>query len=193
MRRALLIAGGVAAAALVLLHVPLVARSLGGCPFGYDKPIATAVHGAPQPALGFALDATTGAQIRAWATAHAIACTPHRGALECAQVPASLLGEAGLATTSAWFALDGSDTLRAIHTVRRTRDPQVVAAAFDAAEMGATRALGTPVVTAGDPTTLADGALRQAMAEHRTPHLSITLRATNMGDGYALTESYAVN
>ena len=168
------------------------------CPLGYGaQPERTAtapivIPTTPRPALGFVLDVTTRAQVTAWAEEHDIECTARRGALECANVPAGAVGGASLALTSVWFRFD-RDTLVGIQTVRRSPVVADVVAAFGAVETAMTKVVGDPSRREGVAVadSLSRGALRQAMVEYSAPSYRAVVRATNMGDGYVLTESYA--
>lgn len=167
------------------------------CPLGHGeqpaRTAAVAIPATPRPALGFTLDVTTRAQVAAWASAHAIECVERRGALACADVPGGALGdrENALAATSMWFRFSG-DRLAAVQTVRRSARADDVVAAFGAAESSMTKRVGDPAARTGiADASLSAGALRQAMVEYRAPAYRAVVRATNMGDGYVLTESYA--
>ncbi|HEX3770370.1 MAG TPA: hypothetical protein VHV30_05880 [Polyangiaceae bacterium] len=104
----------VATAGIGALHMPFarpLVMKLGGCPMAGVKMdvetsekaraiAAAAEHGAApapaRPALGFALDATTLADARAWAQRSNLDCDePRPGLLACTDVPAAALGEAG--------------------------------------------------------------------------------------------------
>jgi hypothetical protein len=102
-----------ATAGIGVLHMPF-ARSLlmsaGGCPMAgahltpetdkraRDMAVAgeRGTESAPaRPALGFALDSTTLADVKAWEKREDLDCeSPHEGLLTCHGVPASALGEA---------------------------------------------------------------------------------------------------
>ncbi len=193
---------GVATLATVALHLAPVRGLLGMkplgtgtksafCPFGYGKQPATEAHAPrpiptePRPALGFALDVSGPADLALWAAAHGIHCTPQHGGsvLECADLAAA---------TTLWFRFDGL-ALAAIQTSRRAPDARGVATAFDATTSAISAAVGTPTTSDGSASAddLARGALRQAMVEYRRPGYHAVVRATNMGDGFVLTESYA--
>ena len=149
-----------------------------------------------RPALGFALDVTTGADIQRWASLHGVSCATRRGgsAVECTGVPGQLLSSsAGLAAISVSFQLGSGGTLEAIRTVRRDRDVAAVAAAFTAVEDALTARAGAPARSEGSaaPAVLANGMLRQAMVDYRFADYRALVRATNMGDGFVLTEEYA--
>ncbi|MEJ7601382.1 MAG: hypothetical protein WKG01_25995 [Kofleriaceae bacterium] len=192
MRRVLLAGAGVLGLA-VAIHVPGMWTALGAdaksafCPFGAAPRLATrSAPTTPRPALGFTLDVTTRSEIDAWAQARGVTCQARRGGgvLECEQ-------RAALATTTLWFRFAGT-TLAGIQTSRRTT-ADGVATAFAETEAALTTVLGDPSRRQGDPaaSALARGALRQAMVEYRAPAYRAVVRATNMGDGFVLTESYA--
>ncbi len=214
MRRAIQIGAalvGAFAAFMVLVHLPAVQRVMGWrnergeviCPVGFAAPRTSlaslmtappprAVPSGPRPALGFALDAMTRGQVDAWAAQHDLRCTERRGGaqLECLDVPARALGDRdGLAAT-AWFEFDRGGALTAVRASRRTDDAAPVAAAFRTTERALTAEVGAPSASSGDAATLTAGAFHQAMVEHRGHGYRAVVRATNLGDGYVLTESY---
>ena len=214
-RRLLIWSGGAIAAFLavsLVVHLPFVQHAMGwtnrdgtgACPFGQGDarvasapaPVRTGSDALSRPALGFTLAVTTRAELLAWATEHRIACTEKRGGtqLDCADIPSTLLADHGgnLAGTSTWFELDDRGVLYAIKTVRRTEDVTRVAEAFAATNAALTVRAGSPAQRAGsaDPATLTSGAFQQASSEYRFRDYRAVIRATNMGDGYVLTESY---
>ena len=216
MKRKLLVwSGGAVAAVLVvslLVHLPFVQYAMGwtnrdgtvACPFGQGSarvatapaPVRTGSDARSRPALGFTLAVTTRDELLAWASKHRIACAAKRAGtqLDCADVPAALLADHGgdLAGTSTWFELDDRGVLYAIKTVRRTGDVTRVAQAFAATNAALTARAGEPAQNAGSsaPAALASGAFQQASSEYRFRDYRAVIRATNMGDGYVLTESY---
>ncbi|HEY6034217.1 MAG TPA: hypothetical protein VIV58_08160 [Kofleriaceae bacterium] len=191
---------------VVALHLPMLyrasgARGAGHCPFGYDR-VAVA-HAPARPgartsdiALGFRLGATTRADIESWAAARGLGCTAKHGgaSIECANVAAQLLprSPSALFVTGAWFGFDAAGTLTSLRTIRRIGNARGVVAAFDATNRGLARAASAPPDRSGSPGELALGALRQASAEYRTPEVVARVRATNMGNGFVLTEDYAL-
>ncbi len=214
MRRLAVLAGsalGLLLALTIVVHIPAVQYAMGwrhpdgtaACPFGYDRPrhraAATARRTGPlapaRPALGFTLAATTRADVLEWASHHGVTCEAKRGALECADVPSELIADHGarLAGTTVWFELDERDAIAAIKIVRRTDAAANVATAFTATEATLRARMGEPTTARGsaDATALAAGAFRQAMVEHAFADYRAQVRATNMGNGYILTESYA--
>lgn len=214
-RKLLMWSGGAIAAFLVVslvVHLPIVQHAMGwtnrdgtgACPFGQGSarvaaapaPVRTGSAARSRPALGFTLAVTTRDELLAWASEHRIACAAKRAGtqLDCADVPAALLADHGgdLAGTSTWFELDDRGVLYAIKTVRRTEDVTRVAQAFAATTAALTARAGGPSQSAGSsaPATLASGAFQQASSEYRFRDYRAVIRATNMGDGYVLTESY---
>ncbi len=200
--RALVGGLGLATIAAVAIHVPYFVRgSQGGCPFGYTKVAASGpVHHDPQlrgsavarqrPALAFALGATSRADVAAYAAAHGGgACRDQHGELECANL--AITG--GPTLTTAWFAFDQHGVLDSMRTVRRDRAVAPISTTFANLERELTASAGEPAMTSGsfDPIDLARGPLRQAAVEYRFTNYRAVVRATNMGDGYALTEEYA--
>lgn len=219
MRRILLWTCGLVAvftAVMGVIHVPIVRNWLarnghhgaGICPLGYGTTgtsvAARAALNAAQrgtelaknrPALSFALDETTAADLTRWAATHGVTCTTAHGAhlVECHDVPGWLTGGAGLTLTSMWFELGPRGTLSTVRTVRRDGSPIAVANAFTSIERDLTASAGTAANRAGSaaPAVLASAALRQAAIEYRFANYRAAIRATNMGDGYVLTEEYA--
>jgi len=185
----------------VVIHIPAVQRRVGACPFGYDKPRTAAATArartgsfAPaRPALGFTLSATTRDEVLAWARRHDVHCEARHGqrALECLDVPPALLAQHGarLTGTTTWFELDERATLTTIKTVRRA-DAGAIVTAFAATESTLRDRMGAPTTERGSTADLTLGAFRQAMVEHVYADYRAQVRATNMGNGYILTESY---
>jgi hypothetical protein len=190
----------------VVIHLPPVMHWLGAhghhgagvCPLGYGT---QAQHVAPKdgvarPALGFELGTTTAAEIDRWALLHGVQCHErHHGVeLECADVPSLLLGDVAAPPAALMFSLDSASAVRSIQVTRRGPEVATIAAAFDglARELAAVR--GAPTVQSGSaaPSELSRGALRQAMVEYRATDYRAVVRATNMGDGFVLTEQYAL-
>ncbi len=195
---------------LALLGKPM-ARAGASCPLGYDRAATpaereagrrrfSATHGGPapalqRPALGFVLDGTARKEVEAWAREHAILCAPlHSGELDCRDVPATLLVDtgAGVAARSVRLAFDGAGKLVSVIVVRRDADAASISRAFSAVTSVVASATGTPSRTEGaaTPEALRRGALSQASAEYRFSNYYALARATNMGDGFVLTEEY---
>lgn len=111
----------------------------------------------------------------------------------CSQVPAAVLPGAGaLGVTSLAFQLGDDGTLASIRAVRRGPAAAAVASAFAGLELELTSRAGPPAARDGDPTPdgLAAATLRQAVIEYRFSDYRAVVRATNMGDGFVLTEEY---
>ncbi len=210
--------GGCFLAFMHLVHEPAVLQVMGwsrpagapggdACPFGYGAERVAQRAAVPRaidytrevassrPALGFRLDATTRAEVAAWAVMHDVTCatTRDRTTLECANVPDSAVSDdaGSLALATTWFEFSPAGTLSAIKTVRRTEAARTVEAAFVATRDQLIARAGAPTAVAGEPGSLARGALRQASAEFLYRDYRAVVRATNIGDGYMLTESYA--
>ena len=202
--RVALISVGAALAGVLLLHVPLVFGHHGGtgvCPFGYGAHAASgplvhdpALRGSAaahaRPALGLELQGSTRAAVERWAAAGGGTCAEHRGQLECTGIQ-----QAGApAVTSAWFTFDGHGALDTVRTVRRSGDLAAIAGEYNRLVSGLSRQAGAPYrtdATPADAAVLGAGALRQATAEYRFTNYRALVRATNMGNGYVLTEEYA--
>lgn len=194
------------------LHLPSVQRAMGwmdasgqvACPFGHGAAAAgprapraldpSLPLAAARPALGFDLDATTRADLDAWAAAHSVACadTPrHPNTVTCVSVPAAALASS-LDATTAWFEFSGQGTLVGVKTTRRAATADPVVDEYRASEDLVTRTAGAPTVARDEPlASLTRGAFQQAVAEYKFRDYRAVLRATNMGDGYLLTEQYA--
>lgn len=205
----------VALVAMAVTHVGpvrhwLAARGHTGgaaCPFGYGGDPAAArdaarrAHAAlrgelaahERPALGFSLDRTTAADLARWELDHGASCETKRGGtlVQCTKVGDGIASAIPL--TSVQFQLGATGTLTTIRAVRRSRDADQVAAAFVAVERDLTSRAGAPVARDGSPASeaLASAVLRQATAEYRFTDYRAVVRATNMGDGFVLTEEYA--
>jgi hypothetical protein len=184
----------------------------GGCPFGYDvartpeqKEAArrgfAAVHAgegraAARPALGFALDRTTRADVAAWASTHGVSCKAPRSGpdLDCAGVPDAALPEPyrGAPIVSLWLTFDGGDRLVAAVAVREAPGAAPVSATFGAVVAEVDRLAGAHATREGDasPAALASGLLREASAEQRFHDYYAVIRAANLGNRFALTEEY---
>ncbi len=197
-----------ALALITLIHLPPFGGWLGitghgssGCPFGFDHPQTAKVDARlrgdtpahARPALGFALDGTTAADVMQWSAAHGLDCTAkYRGAMiSCMQVPASALPGATLGLASAWFTFGARGTLSSLKTVRR--DPAVAAVSAAFTGVAAVVATAGPMTMRGSasPEVLGRGLLRQASLESRFTDYRAVVRATNMGNGFALSEEYS--
>lgn len=186
----------------------------GACPFGFDVAASPADkeaararfaarhrgEGAPaaRPALGFKLDHTSRAEVEAWAARSGLAChAPRVGAeLVCADVPAAALPAAASGAAplieELWFSFGGQGALTSLVAIRKEKRPEPIEAAFRAAEAFLSREAGPPAQASGDASSaaLAAGLLRQASVEYRFRDYYAQARASNMGDGFLLTEEY---
>ena len=183
-----------------------------GCPLGYDvaatplereaarQRFAGAHQGvaraAARPALGFALDVTTRADVIAWAASSGVTCAkPRSGAdLACTGVPDALLPEAsrGVGVQSLWLDFGAKDTLISVIAVRRDASAAAISRAFGAVTGDLAKEAGPATSADGDAAALrlSSGLLQQASAEYRFRNYYALTRATNMGDGFVLTEEY---
>jgi hypothetical protein len=197
---------------------PLLARMASGkakggaCPFGYDaaqtpeqkeakrRAFAAAHAGeglaASRPALGFELGRSTRGEVSAWTRAHGVACkVPRSGPdLDCADVPDGALPVPwrGAPVASMWIGFGPGDTLASVVVVRRAPGAEAISATFAAVTSAVAAQAGPARATEGDPSAarLSAGLLQQASAEYRVRDYYAVVRATNMGDGFALTEDY---
>jgi hypothetical protein len=212
MRRLASWLAGLLAAGLVLMtlvHIPAVQRLMGwsrdgaaACPFGYGTPASPHVARGPfdpaargRPALDWKLVASTRADVLRWARDHRIVCAERaRGfTLECASVPEGVVVLAGVSVSSIWFDFDDGGVVHAVRTIRRTPDVQLASASFTVLRATLAERLGTPSKEQGSALAqdLAAGALRQASCEFVEPDYVATVRVTNLGNHFAITESYA--
>jgi hypothetical protein len=207
----------------------LMAGSKGGCPFGYDKKASpeekeaaraafSETHrgeapASARPALGFTLDATTPADVTAWAKAGSVECSEKGGGvthsdLECRDVPASLLtgdhagggspgravaqGERAAGVSSLWLTFGKNGTLTSVVAVRSDRRAEVISEAFSAARDDVALEAGPPSAIDGSGTAkeLASGLLVESTAEYRFTNYYALARAANTGSAYVLTEEY---
>ncbi len=190
----------------LVIHLPPIKHWLGAhghhgagvCPLGYgtQAPHVALAPGKARPALGFELGATTATEIERWGQAHGLACNErHRGAqLDCENVPSTLLGDVAAPPAALSFSIDSAGAVRSIEVTRRGPEAASITAAFEALSHELAAQHGAPVKQSGIATAddLSRGALRQAMVEYRASDYRAVLRATNMGDGFLLTEHYAL-
>jgi hypothetical protein len=183
----------------IVVHLPRVQRWMGWvdrdgtarCPFGHDSTTTAEVPVVPVPTLRFTLGATHRADVLAWATAHGVRCTARRSTLECSDVSGDALGAPGAPAAVVWFELAG-EIVRAVRTSRPARDAEMSVHTVASITATLAAAIGAPVVSAGElhPRALV-GALAQISREYRGPNVRAVVRATHMGDGFVVTESYA--
>lgn len=180
------------------------------CPLGYDAPRTTAERASSQrrfaqthrgtlpaagrPALGFSLDGATRAEITAWASANHVTCTAPRGGhdLQCHDVAGKILPGAGADVRTLWLDFGADGTLVSVIALRREKTAEQISATFAGVKSELTQVAGNPVNVQGAGTTqeLKEGLLRQASAEYRFTNYYAVARATNMPDGFLLTEEY---
>ena len=199
----------------LVVHLPPIKHWLGAhghhgagvCPLGYGVQghhVAAADHGAggshpdgtARAALGFELGRTTATDVEQWGLLHGVVCAQRHGGLEvtCEGIASSALGDVTAPPAALTFSIDSAGAVRSIQVTRRGRDAAAITSAFDGLSHELAAAHGAPTKQSGiaTPEDLSRGALRQAMIEFRQPDYRAVLRATNMGDGYVLTESYAL-
>jgi hypothetical protein len=203
---------------LLVAMRPLMSLMAGGsakCPFGYDQratpeqkeaaraSFSEAHHGdevaAGRPALGFALDTTTPADVMAWAKAHDVDCKEKAGGLtqsdiECRSVPDSVLPEAarGALVSSLWLTFGGHNTLTKVVAVRKDKSAEAISRAFGAVSRDVAQEAGPATSTEGNGTVaeLTSGRLVQSSAEYRFSNYYVLTRAANVGSAFVMTEEY---
>lgn len=185
----------------------------GGCPLGLDAAatpeqrraargrFTTAHRGdalaAARPALGFKLDVTSKEEVAEWARTHGIACNPHTRSghdMDCSDVPGAMLPQAfgGVSVKSLWLDFGARGELVSVIAVRRDESATAIGDAFTAIAADLAREAGPPAKLDGvaTPERLASGLLNQESAEFRFADYYAIARATNMADGFVLTEEY---
>lgn len=189
------------------VHVPGAS-----CPLGFDRTLSAedreagrqrfaqthrgAAQASARPALGFALEATTRADVLSWASAHGVRCSePRFGAdLDCEQVPASALpaGMGAVGPKTLWLNFGGDGKLIAVMAVRSAPGAAQIAAAYQALVATLSREAGRPLsAQQASAAELSAGLLRQSSAEYRFRDYYAVARATNMGaGGFVITEEY---
>lgn len=214
-KRKLLIALPVTAVALTalmgVLHMPFARPALAligfGCPIKMATPeeieaarmgAARAARGdAPaveRPALGFALDSMSRADVQAWASSHQVECAElQKGTvLRCAEVPAAALGSTGPAINDLTFKFEPKALkLVTVTTLRNQLDAPSAATAMNTItaelreKLGEGRLVGTPTAQ-----YLASGPMRTALMEYRFSNYIANVSATNLGQRVAVREHY---
>ncbi len=160
----------------------------GACPFGYDAPRAASARPSGAAAVdvfGIALGSASRSDVLAWAREHKATCTQRRAELECANVTL----DSG--ATTLWFELDRAGAVSAVKISRRSTDLATITTAFADTEQRLT-ARGPAHASSGSTADLPIGAFHQAMREFRSDGYRAVVRATNMGDGYLLTERHSL-
>lgn len=187
---------------------PLLMR-VGGCPVGNAPPqeveagrvaaVKRTRGEAPapsRPALGFTLDATTLADVHAWAKDHGIRCTEKREGtlLQCVDVPSRALdgegGPEGVVADVSFGFTPGARVLTGVSTLRYTKGGAEASAILDAkvsrleGELGAGRASGARDALDGAP-------FRTAIVEYRYRDYLADVTGMNLpGRGVAVREHY---
>ena len=114
--------------------------------------------------------------------------------LICEGVPARALGPgAGAeAKQSLWFTFGKGHRLIALVAISRSPQAEPISDAYRVTTQKIAEQVGRPSNVTGEatPAFLSAGTLRQASAEFRFSNYYASARATNMGDGYLLTEEY---
>jgi hypothetical protein len=184
----------------------------GGCPFGYDKPMSpaqrerastnfAATHrgerrAVSRPALGFALDHTTRAQVIAHFASYGVTCAADKGFsdLTCNGVPSAALGGSTpyAPQRNVWFTFGTKQQLLSVTAFSRAPEPRPISDAFVATRVALDHQAGAVGATQGDADAraLAGGLLHQATAEFRFSDYYARERASNMGKSFMLTEEY---
>lgn len=196
----------------LLAYMPWGKAVRGVCPLGYDAPITAESRAAAQkhfasihrgevaaasrPALGFALAEATAADIHTWAAAADVTCQKPRVGhdLECNDVSARSLPtpDEGAALSSLWLDFGVNGKLVTVIGLRRDKNVDAIATAFEQVKARVTEAAGSPLERPEQPvrTELLAGLLRQATAEFRFSNYYATASAMQMADGFLLTEEY---
>ena len=191
-----------------------VGRAFGGksCPLGYDRAANprgrerervrfASVHRGQaradsRPALGFALDHTSPAEIASFMKSRGITCRASTAVADliCENVSGQALPEGFRAQTvrDLWFTFGIDKQLITVVAVSRSATAPQASAAFTdvtgaiASQAGpATRTIGE-----SDAQSLGAGSLRQASSEFAFADYYARTRATNMGKDFLLTEEY---
>jgi hypothetical protein len=194
------------------MHLPVVQRAMGwvddngqvACPFGHgaagpraprelDMSLSAA---ASRPALGFVARRDHPRRPRRLGQRprrHLHACPSQPRVVTCTAVPAAALAS-GLDATAAWFEFGDHGTLASIKTTRHAATSTPVADEYRATEALVSQSAGAPAVARNEAlATLDRGAFHQAVVEYKFRDYRATIRATNMGDSFLLTEQYASN
>jgi hypothetical protein len=202
-------------------HTPAgrpILRALGrvasgaGCPLGYDKAQGPAererarasfarghrgsVEAPLRPALGFALDRSTRAEVTAFMAGAGVACRESTGMadLVCGKVPSRALPSEfrNVERRELWFNFGDQGRLIALTAISRDHAAEPISTAFGQVIADVARKSGPAARLSGDASAraLASGALQQASAEFRFANYYALTRVTNMGKDFLLTEEY---
>lgn len=177
---------------------PILRAFLPTCPVGFGKDLTVAerdaahaaalstVRGdtpaASRPALGFALDTTSRADVDAWVAAHGVTCTEKGRTRRCPGVAAGTFGDRPEGEVS--FQLDAHDRLVAV-TWEVTGLGAVDSLALQRAAETSAKVAGEPVTTRGelDPDWLLEKKLRQRAVEYRFTDYRAQLITTHLANG----------
>lgn len=149
-----------------------------------------------RPALGFALDHTTLADVKAWAERARVSCDEIRSGalLRCANVPEIAVGGGGPAIDQLDFGFaPNSARLVNISAWRRGLSGAAAADQMSTVLAGLRQQIGAPTRQAGEPTAsyLAAGPMHTAVVEYRFSDYIADVSATNLaGRGLLLREHY---
>ncbi len=151
---------------------------------------------ASRPALGFALDSMTLADVKTWADKHQVSCEESRQStlLTCSNVPANALGAGSPAVSELDFGFTPKDTrlvnISAWHngmsSTEAATEMNTVVAALE-------QQLGAPSEENGDRTAsyLAAKPMRTAVVQYRFADYIADVSATNIpGRGLMMREHY---
>jgi len=150
---------------------------------------------ASRPALGFALDSMTLADVKAWAAQKHVDCEDVRaGYLRCVNVPTAALGQTGPNIDKLEFGFTiASERLVNVNAWRSGLSGRAAAAQMDSVIDGLRTQIGAPTTEAGDRSAkyLAAGHLHTAVASYRFKDYIADVSATNIpGRGLMLREHY---
>ncbi|MEI2746759.1 MAG: hypothetical protein V9G22_15735 [Ottowia sp.] len=196
----------------LLVWMKIKGAAPGGCPLGYNVAQTPAQREAARrrfasshagefrallrPALGFSLDETTRDDVQTWANEHGVSCKKPRSGpdLDCSDVPSRALPEPyrGVPIGSLWMTFGDKGTLTSVIAVRRDASAEAISATFVALTAEVDKEAGAKRSSEGNPSAaaLSSAPLKQASAEYRFRDYYALARATNMGQGFALTEEY---
>lgn len=186
---------------------PLLARLGVGCPVKASPEAVEAARlnsaraqrgteaAASRPALGFALDTMSLADVKAWASQQHVSCEDVRaGLLRCTDVPVAALGGTGpvINKLDLGFSLANQHLVN-ISAWRNGLSSEAAVAQMDAVVASMKERVGEPTTEAGSRSAsyLASGPLHTAMVEYRYKDYIADVSATNVpGRGLSLREHY---
>ncbi|HEY2736402.1 MAG TPA: hypothetical protein VGI70_20525, partial [Polyangiales bacterium] len=151
---------------------------------------------ASRPALGFVLDQTTLADVKAWAEKKNVSCDEARtrSLLHCTNVPETALGKSGPEFNDLDFGFSPSNArLVNISAWRSGMSSRAASAQMKAIAASLAAELGAPASTKGDLSAryFASGPMRTAFVQYRFSDYIADVTATNIPDkGLILREHY---